>query len=130
MLANLLEQLLQKGVSLDIDAKKASRLVAHNLKIDEAFDEFTSSNESDSAIFEEVVQASNFDDDIEDVTACYSWKYSFELSDQESLSRLNLDKDSDLPTHFRKKLNLSLLETLGVKPSVNYNRISFYDSLE
>lgn len=130
LLAILFEKLLQKGASLDIDVKKASRLLAHNLKIDEAFDEFTSSNESDSAIFEEVVQDSNFDDDIEDVTACYSWKYSFELSDQESLSRLNLDKDSELLTHFRKQLNLALLESLGVKPSVDYNGISFYDSLE
>ena len=130
LLSALFENLLQKGVSLGIDTEKTSRLISHNLKIDEAFDEFTSSKESDSAIFEEVVQASNFEDEIDEVTACYSWKYSFELSDQECLSKLNLEKDSDLATHFRKNLNLSLLESLGVEPSIDFNRISFHGSNE
>ena len=130
LLATLFEKLLQKGISLGIDTEKTSRLIAHNLKIDEAFDEFTSSKESDSAIFEEVVQASNFDEEIDEVTACYSWKYSFELSDQECLSKLDLENDSDLVTHFRKNLNLSLLESLGIKSSIIFNRISFYDSNE
>ena len=131
MIAKLLEKASQElSISLGIDTSKTSRLVAHNLKLEDYSSEFTISDESDSAYFQEVIQASSFDDDIEDVTACYSWKYSFELSDQESLSRLNLDQDSDLLNHFGKKLNLSLLESLGIQPSIDYNKISFYDSLQ
>ena len=131
VLAKLLEKpLLKWGVSLGIDTEKTSRLIAHNLKLEEHSHEFTSSKESDSAIFEEVVQASNFDDEVDEVTACYSWKYSFEHSDHECLSKLNLEKSSDLPAHFRTNLNLSLLDSLGIQPSIDYNRISFHDALE
>ena len=131
VLAELLEQpLLKWAVLLGSDTKKTSRLIAHNLKFEDHSQEFTSSKESDSAIFEEVVRASNFDGEIGEATACYSWKYSFEHSDQECLSKLNLEKDSDLLSHFRKNLNLSLLEPLGIKPSIDFNRISFHDALE